>query len=84
MAFYSQISFCNITIQTRHVEYGMYFTGESIVSSHVNGFRIAPSYGRGSYILDFVCDDGGESGFFIFSRVQITSEDMNISCLTSF
>ena len=58
MAFYSQVSFCNITIETRHVEYGMYFTGESIVSSHGNGFRITPSYGRGSYILDVVCDDG--------------------------
>ena len=30
-----------------------------IVSCHGNGFRIAPSYtGRGSYILDVVCDDG--------------------------
>ena len=34
--------------------------GNVVVSSHGKGFRIAPSYtGRGSYILDVVCDDEG-------------------------
>ena len=28
-----------------------------IVSSYGNGFGIAPKTGRGSYILDVVCDD---------------------------
>ena len=47
------------TVQYRGQIIKMY-TGpkEDIVSSHGNGFRIAPSYtGRESYILDVVCDD---------------------------
>ena len=40
--------------------YKLVSVGNVIVSSHGNGFCIAPSYTwRGSYMLDVVCDDEG-------------------------